>query len=286
MVAEIASRSPAWLLLVYAAFVVVHSFAKPDTANSILTGEVFRLADADKDDSLTRGEFQDTTQSGYSTETGTDILHGPLRPVDFNINGKAEGVEARRMIGNRDVADQARRLRSRARSSTAKTRRLDEAAGAKVHDARCKAPEGYPTRPEGWVCINDTSLIYCTNGKRYGRESSCGWKGTCKAGLMPDGGCNYPMCDHHITSGSYCLQDTIFACMTVPAHGRTEVQSFSAESCGPGTGCHAWNDGPPPSRRRRTQTCYKGDCHDDPEDPPYAACVAKNCTYPADQCIA
>lgn len=227
----------------FIAAVQKHSGADHPAASglgSTTWGSTFRIADADADGRLDRGELVHAI-SVLLLEHAADTSS----LSDLNLVGLS-GFLAGAPREDSHSAAMLRRLRSRAAPQKSVVRRLDESTDGKVDDARCRAPMGYPSRPEGFVCLNETANIYCTGGKRWGEERSCQWKGRCKAGSLEDGGCEYPLCDGRKVDGSYCHNNTVFHCVKAQSHGHSETQSVRLKAC-PGQTCQ--------ERFRRTKLC-------------------------------
>mmetsp|Transcript_116441 Transcript_116441/g.362708 ORF Transcript_116441/g.362708 Transcript_116441/m.362708 type:complete len:326 (-) Transcript_116441:41-1018(-) len=293
--------------------------AGPASAAGRLASEVLRAFDGNGDGELSRQELMASPQSGVDAGAAGQLAALPreelFAAMDGDGSGSVDAGEAERALraltagsgapeaggrkppstlaGLLDLLTRREEaigsgLRSRAAPATAGARRLDDSAGGKVPDPRCEAPKGFPTRPEGFVCINETALIYCSEGKRWRREEVCGWKGRCQAGIVPDGGCKYPLCSMDAlkaAGASFCSgDDDVYWCHDTSINSRMEMQSVHTKTCSPSKPCRSWDDGRPPSRRRRTQTCIRkifGDdiCWDDPEDPSYAECTHAGSTF-------
>mmetsp|Transcript_146073 Transcript_146073/g.406965 ORF Transcript_146073/g.406965 Transcript_146073/m.406965 type:complete len:359 (+) Transcript_146073:71-1147(+) len=252
---------------------------------------IIQSGDADGNSALSRHEFQGVMQRTWMAEhvAGFPILAQRagdlLGLLDGDASGQLELPEVARAFFTFKapdiIAEVASNLESLSRRDEEKTTKLRARAMPAVHpgrllsteesvggkrlepDSRCEAPVGYPTDPEGWICVNDSLPIYCSGKHRMLAERACGFGGRCQAGVLGDGGCQYPMCisaSNTTPTGDKCKNGTIFRCNSVHAHGRWELQPVVSHQCRSGTHCQFWWDGPPPSRRRRTRSCRKV-CH-------------------------
>lgn len=266
--------------------------------------QLLRAGDADGDGEVSREDLQQWLmrfQDGGTAEGPWAVDHAGLlaaeatagRLLDALDTDGSRGLNATELStagallrahgGAADLGGNGSAVRAslRARARAAPTREeavqaLEQALEGKVEDERCQG------KPEGWLCLSATRLMYCSAGKRLQGERSCGFEGRCKPGVLGTGGCDYPWCDGRVHGGRFCRGQTVYRCAGESANGRAESVSHRLDECRHGRSCREWHDGPPPSRRRRTcnggRSCYYGcgghhdECRVDPEDPPYAAC--------------
>lgn len=259
----------------------------------------FRQADKDADGLLTESELLEALVGG--AEDGPLLTEAKWRELftllDTDGSGLLEEEEAvsaavRLAQGGQETAGgkkahgdevaQAQELallmKGRAARNSTRTRLalvLDEALTWKAEDPRCARA------PEGWLCLSSNTMIYCSAKKRLYDQRSCGWKGTCQAGILGSAGCYEPMCMGRESGGSYCSPEGVYNCYTNNNNGRVEIAATFQQPC---KQCMGFPDGPPPSRRRRTcnggmdcSWCYfssnNNNCYSDSEDPAWATCV-------------
>merc|ERR1711879_30721 len=231
--------------------------------------------DADRDgflsfDEASRALYEWSIGAGYPSDDETEEVQ---RMSNESIAADSRLPTAPQTVDS-DQADLHARLRGRAQpQAEARTSILDVSTQAKVKDARCEG------KPDGWLCLSATRIMYCSAGKRLREERSCGFEGKCKPGVLGTGGCSYPLCFGR-SSGTYCHGSVVYGCKQKNANGASERHSIVHRHCRH-SHCADFHDGPPPSRRRRTISCrteYHGyrshrDCWEDPQPPPFATCV-------------
>lgn len=227
--------------------------------------EALRSLDQDGDGSISKAEFQAHVDVQEITEYLAWVQEHageawPAEPearfefLDEDGSGHLDPHEQERATSMAEAAVLISRQATQSNGSS-----LEGTMAKKVKDPRCESAG------EGFKCLTDKSMIYCTAKKRMGNEETCGWEGKCKRGILGSGGCDYPLCKGKV-NGLHCAthrgSNVVVKCNMRWAHGRFERESSLVESCH--GGCQSFPDGPPPSRRRRTcnggRVCTFGDC--------------------------
>lgn len=215
---------------------------------------VFKSMDVDDDGSISREEFTKAMGVGLGKELADTLEIGDEKvPALFNLIDKdvSEGHSEAEIADALGMMEMARELHQRAAANSVAAE-METSVGGKVEDPRCKKEQG---GSEGFNCLGNGTMIYCSAGKRLGNEASCGWQGRCKKGIMGFGGCDYPLCFGR-PDGRFCRQGAggsmVFQCRTRGAHHRLERESIRDSVCGVGQQCWEFMHGPPPTRRRRT----------------------------------
>jgi Ca2+-binding EF-hand superfamily protein len=227
--------------------------------------EALLSLDLDGDGGISKAEFQSYVDVKETAEYLAWLREHageewPTEPeaqfqfLDEDASGHLDPHEIERATSMAEVAVLLSRQEAQSNGSS-----LEGTMGKKVKDPRCE------TAGEGFKCLTDTTMIYCTVKKRMGDEETCGWGGQCKRGILGSGGCDYPMCKSKINGlycGSHGGSTHVVKCDLRGAHGRFERESSKMETCS--GGCEAFADGKPPSRRRRTcnggHVCTLGAC--------------------------